>query len=1517
MPNELGGRSDKEGNRYEIKYTILKILEVIEEKIDYVILEAIGDEEKGVDIWIGEKNGTKEGQQCKIRNSSKDSWDFGSANSKKIFENWKIQLDRDSNNKVSLVTPLAFQNLDDLLKRTKNSNDNAEDFYNFQIKNSSNKFHSFYENFCQAMCLNTDDKMDIQKSINYLKRIEFHQIPDSYLKEMIFSKISYLFSNDKKNVYSHFITWIIDGDILGKLININLIYQFIKVNNLQLKNLSLDNRITPRIDQLNREYRESFQTLNNSFIERKKFKEIPKLINDTNSMIIHGKAGMGKSGFTEAVIRHCELKNISYLAIKLDNRIPNLSAKRWGEDLGLPDSIAHCLHSIAKNERAVLILDQLDALRWTLAHSRSALLVCSEIIQQINHLNQERKHKISVVMVCRTIDLENDNNIRNLFKEFKKSESCIRWKKIKVDELEDAEVERIVGEKYRSLTPKLKTLLKIPSNLFIWCQLDKDKLYDECLSTNHLIEKWWDQLSSDYSKRGHILKDLSSFKKELVNKFIELERMYVPKRFFEGNKSEIDFLASNEFITLSDNKISFAHQSILDFLLSEKMLERYFDGSPMKEILGDKDLQTPGKRYQLQMLMQLLLEIDSADFIKVGKQLLESSDIRFFNKYVFFEILRDVDVLDKNISDFILSYCENEKWKEHLLNNVIYSKSIYYKLLLNNGFINKWLEDGTNKDYAINLIASIAPDYDLKDIKLIEKYIFLTEENSRKFSKCFSNDLSKDTDEMFDLRLELYTKYPELNYFYINFNTNLEQNEYRTIKYIEFLMINKLSSRIHHFQKFERNFFVEDNEFLISQGEEVIKILLKFIPREKRAVYDFSEWSAKHYKDSLERIVVRIIKKAIKSIINTNPEKFKEIVVDLASNSNDVINEIILDGLFHLNEDCSDFVIEFICNNFKERIFIRSFGDGDELSIVKKVLKKHSISCSDQTFYLLESTIINFISEDAKDILKRRIEYVKENKDERVYWSYWGDLQLELLAVLPKQRLSHNSFELLNVLKRKFKEGNKRYKYYLGGGGSVKSPVSGKKLSPENWLAIITRKKEDFDIKEISREGEDGIVRSSEKQFAISFTEAVRQGPLEMTLLILNNANSVNERFVDALYDGLTSCDLANVPKDVIEKLFLCFPSDSHSYRARNFCEIIENSSYIKWSFNTLNMLMDIAINHKNPNIENPVIISNDEKEMRSFDRLYIKSLNSVSGRAAKTIEHLLWENPDYYTLFKSTVIELTNDSNPEVKLASVFTLRSLINVDKEWALTKIINLYTEDFRLAGHVSLRDIFFLAYNQHREEVLQIIIKCFTSMDKDLIKVGAYVIAEMYIVKDEFKELIENSEAFSKEQSQAFLEMIVIYFDKDEYNEQCKNIMIKFSNTNYDFELVFSKLFYDNLIKLDRDYDFLTTLMQSKVSKKLIYSFVEYLHDEGKSIFEFSEIILLLSANLINNFSHDENDSWGIEKELSKLIIGLYDETCKSEDLKLHHVSIESLKLWDKMFELRIGSIRELSKEIMVR
>ena len=67
---------------------------------------------------------------------------------------WKIQLNRDDNRNVSLVSPMECSFLVDLNDRAHNTSGKAEDFCAVQIMKSSKEFQNFYKDFCTEMGLN-------------------------------------------------------------------------------------------------------------------------------------------------------------------------------------------------------------------------------------------------------------------------------------------------------------------------------------------------------------------------------------------------------------------------------------------------------------------------------------------------------------------------------------------------------------------------------------------------------------------------------------------------------------------------------------------------------------------------------------------------------------------------------------------------------------------------------------------------------------------------------------------------------------------------------------------------------------------------------------------------------------------------------------------------------------------------------------------------------------------------------------------------------------------------------------------------------------------------------------------------------------------------------------------------------------------------------------------------------------------------------------------------------------------
>lgn len=201
MPYEKGGRADKKGNKYEINCIVYELLKVLDGSNYSVVIEALGEDEKGTDILVTNHEGKKEHQQCKARNGSSDNWTISDLKARKIFNAWKIQLDRECDRKVALVSPMTCSFLVDLNDRANNTSGKADEFYDFQIMNSSKEFQSFYENFCKEMNIEIGRESGILKSIDYLKRIYYKQISEYEIQELITQNIQYQFSSPKDMVY--------------------------------------------------------------------------------------------------------------------------------------------------------------------------------------------------------------------------------------------------------------------------------------------------------------------------------------------------------------------------------------------------------------------------------------------------------------------------------------------------------------------------------------------------------------------------------------------------------------------------------------------------------------------------------------------------------------------------------------------------------------------------------------------------------------------------------------------------------------------------------------------------------------------------------------------------------------------------------------------------------------------------------------------------------------------------------------------------------------------------------------------------------------------------------------------------------------------------------------------------------------------------------------------------------------------------------------------------------------------
>ena len=72
--------------------------------------------------------------------------------------------------------------------------------------------------------------------------------------------------------------------------------------------------------------------------------------------------------------------------------------------------------------------------------------------------------------------------------------------------------------------------------------------------------------------------------------------------------------------------------------------------------------------------------------------------MRYYVKFLFYELLGQIQEPDEVISDFILENCEEEPYAEKLISQVFMGNHGMIHVLLKEGILQKWYEDPDKKD---------------------------------------------------------------------------------------------------------------------------------------------------------------------------------------------------------------------------------------------------------------------------------------------------------------------------------------------------------------------------------------------------------------------------------------------------------------------------------------------------------------------------------------------------------------------------------------------------------------------------------------------------------------------------------------------------------------------------------------------------------------------------------------------------------------------------------------------------
>lgn len=756
MALEPGGYADKIGNRYEGRWVVRQLLRLLTEDLQSVQCEPVGDEERGVDLWVERPDGVRVAQQCKIRNGSYHIWTVADLKRRGILSAMKEHLDRDDQTEFELVTSVPFPVLHDVCKSARRSTGDPESFYKDQIQAVGEDRRKVFRQFCESVELDSEATSDRATAYSYLRRLFVELWPDTVTtREDLLDQARMLVVGDPSVVVA--VLADMATDRMRQIIDASTVWEFLQSHDLHPRRLPQDARILPAILDLQQRFMDSISPdlIGGKLIPREETEIVLEALKSRTIVAVHGNPGQGKSGVLYELAERMRAKNITFLPIRLDRQVPKNNPQQFGLDLGLPESPVACLHAVAKQRPCVLILDQLDALRWTSRHSLNALEVCKALVREV------RGHRalgvnISVVLACRTYDLENDPEIKRWIASEKARDASVA--EVQVGPLKPEAIDKAAkacGQDVSSLSKRQKQILESPQHFAMWLKIVAANGAFEFRNRVQLMREYWNDRIRDM--RSHGVAELGARNVlDSIIAFMEQHSVLIAPQSIVSDIESLDALRATGVLRASQGQISFTHQSYLDYQIASRVVrEIHTAGKSIVSWLGPCAKQSLFRREQLRQALSLLGDESPAEFLATVRELLDSAEVRFHLKHLCLEVVGQIEAPGDELASFLISLMRDEDWKEHVVATVFRGHAVFVRQLIDRGEIAKWLRLDEQRDAALWLLRSVAEMIPDEVTKVVRPYADIDDRWRERVLACLAWNVEDDSDSMFALRLQL------------------------------------------------------------------------------------------------------------------------------------------------------------------------------------------------------------------------------------------------------------------------------------------------------------------------------------------------------------------------------------------------------------------------------------------------------------------------------------------------------------------------------------------------------------------------------------------------------------------------------------------------------------------------------------------------------------------------------------------------------------------------------------------
>jgi hypothetical protein len=1295
MASEGGGRANKLCNEFEKLCAVQHLIELVAEKALAVGIEYLGDDERGTEFWVKRPDGVREAYQCKRENASEGRWPVSTLGTKGIISNAKFQLDRNRAYRFVFVSGDKAPHLADLCERATTC-ENPSDFRKYSVTTSGQLLREF-QTLCSYLKLDPDDAAGIEQALDFLRRFR-PMIEDKLaLRGKVEDSAGAWFTGDPVKVVGAL------KDLCDRSIGLTIgAAEVIKAlpDGASPRDLSLEPTLHSGLNTLRERFDRSYRYLliRDVALQRRETEALWQSIMtdpESRAVLLHGSSGEGKSGVVFELVERLRDRGLPYLPLRLDGDRPGNSPVEFGRQLGLPGSPAACLAAACNGERGILILDQVDAIRWTSAHSSYAWDTCERIIAEtLRHPN------LAAIVVCRTFDVKDDPRIRAWKNQSKASE-------VKVGSLDDETVDRVVvacGGKPSALGPAQRQVLRSAQALYLWaCLHAPERAPLDFHNLVDLMRLFWDQTRKQLRelKPGAYKKALD----RLVDYLDRRETIAAPRTVVSRWASEVDALVSMNVLVAERDKVLFAHQSYLDYLTAERVLLKIHADSG--SVLGwlERNDQSLFRRGQLRQLLALLRDDDPSRYEESLRTILNSETVRFHLKHLALLVLGQADPPTPGEIDIAIALLGDERWRDHLIDLVFNGRETWIDALHARGIVGDWL-DTENEVFvgrALYLLSRVA------EVRggMIEKLFFDERQEQRREKlervlwMCAPERLSR---RLFKVFVQMVRKGVGAALHSIRWNTLASANPSRCIEVFEAALLSE-ARRARESMTYE-SIRRQETTSVRRQDADQVGVAATTIPIEawdkltpvlvrvvrgiassRRSIASAGFSSSRYFAErELWRITVlvrRVLTAAGSKIASTATAAFWDRVGSLSEIRSSAMRRLLVRCMTAGQDDQADASLRWlIADQARLRCGERR---GGVYKPAYRLLRRYTQGCSDDVFSEVVSAILAHRPQADKDRFLRRhklfLESLKApggrlNADVLEYHTI-GLGQYLLLAALPERRLTGEAKRRLGVFRRKFGPVATLLKRApRTGGGYVGSTIPQDRLhrlSDRQWLATVQGRWKGRSPR-WRQMGPDRIGEATARAFAADLGAMTKLEPRRFARLALMIPETADPQYARAILQNFRDTQAPSNDKNAnewqpatVEEIeavaghFNQLKDDGEFATA--LCWAIMTRNTERWSTKTYEWLARTAMTHPHPREGEYAMYSGGEPDILGT------SINCVRGVAAEAIQAILFARRDAYAIFGPAVEALVQDPHPAVRVAAIGLALPLYNIDRAAAL--------------------------------------------------------------------------------------------------------------------------------------------------------------------------------------------------------------------------------------------------------